>query len=246
MLLNRCRGLDTSKVEDDEGGVPKTVSVENSFRRGTVRKMYDVWTALDELCIRLPRLLSDRASWSHDPSKAYPTTIRLTTRMVDSRQANQRRPFVTRSKQTAIDGKVLLKGAADALENETRQADILRGWATPLVQQLIPESGDINLTRLNLAVANFPDTSIYHKQPQSPSSQLDFLQPGEKQTTKRSLNPSSGGGDLMTNARSIKTRTLPPVVERKPEAAPSSLSKQLSRTKTTRIDQFFFRKTEGE
>jgi hypothetical protein len=248
LLLDRCKGLDSSHIEDDGGGLPKTVSVENSFRRGTVRTLTALWTALDELCVRLPRLLRDRTSWSEDPSKSYPTTLRLTTRMMDSRLSMKRRPFVTHSKQTTINGEVLLKGTKGILEDEAKQARILKGWVTPLVQQLFLPSVDINLTRLNLAVTNFPDTTILmhrNQQQLSGSNPSIFSQPKEHQATKRRLDPASRDVDFKNDPRSTKavpTATPPLSKRRKQGTDRSGKLQQRSVTRTTRIDHFFFRK----
>jgi hypothetical protein len=248
LLLNRCKGLDASNIEDDGGGLPKTVSVENSFRRGTVRTLTDVWTALDDLCVRLSRLLCDRASWSDDPSRSYPTTIRLTTRMMDPRLAMKRRPFVTHSKQTAINGKALMKGSDDVLEDETKQAGILKEWVTPLVRQLIHSSIDINLTRLNLAVTNFPDAvmSNHRKKQQSTFRQFNCWHANENQAMKRSQYQASWNDILTSDPKTtIKFQTFspPPTKRIKQGAVRSPKPQQRLPTKTTRIDQFFFRKT---
>jgi hypothetical protein len=91
-LLDLCRGIDHTVVVDDEGGPPKTLSVENSFRRGTTTTMTigvgstlpAQWhdKLLGDLYRRLPRLFDDRTAWSTHPELAYPTTIRLTVRLV--------------------------------------------------------------------------------------------------------------------------------------------------------------------
>jgi hypothetical protein len=211
--------------------------------------MNDVWTALDELCIRLPRLLSDRASWSHDPSKSYPTTLRLTTRMMDPSISKKRRPYVTRSKQTAINGIAMVTRVAGAFEDETKRATILKGWVIPLVRQLIPPSMDINLTRLNLAVTNFPDTvtSGHQKQLHSPGSKVEYFStPSEKEATKRPLDPSEGKSVVVNNPRRLQVQTLlPPTKRRKPGGTHSGISRHRSQAKTARIDHFFSRKAPG-
>ena len=142
-------------IEDDQGGLPKTVSVENSFRRGSTRTMDAVWTALDELFVRLPRLLKDRESWSPLPQNAYPRTIRLSLRMVDDSLRNEkRRPFQTTSKQAPFDGKILMR------EQDLQiQSDILRRSVSRLVYQLMKarQGEEIDVTRINIAVTNFQD-----------------------------------------------------------------------------------------
>jgi hypothetical protein len=154
-LLENCRGLDTSEIVDDEGGLSKTVSVEDSFRRGTVQEAEGVWAALDMLCLRLPSLIRDRAAWSPNPKLAYPTNIRLTVRLVDAKLSHLRRPFATTSKQCKINGRLLLDTNEDS-----SQSMLLKAWATPLLKNLIVSTG-IDLTRMNLAVTNFVDLDTH-------------------------------------------------------------------------------------
>jgi hypothetical protein len=157
LLIQRCRGLDTTEVVDDEGGLPKTVSVENSFRQSTIRSLELVWRALEDLFVRLPRLLQDRTSWSLDPDHAFPTTIRFTIRMVDPSllHKRRRRPYVTRSKQSPFNGKAFLKQD----KNEEQQSVTLKRCITPLLRQLLSDAMDINVTRMNIAVTNFQDVA---------------------------------------------------------------------------------------
>jgi hypothetical protein len=154
-ILLRCRGLDETEVKDDQGGLSKTVSVENSFRRGTMRTMRSVWDALDQLLERLPRLLRDRTSWSNHPDHSFPTTIRITARLVDERlRSTKRRPYVTKSAQKTLDGQSLLQ-----MKDLGKQSEMLRQAVTPLARQLLGSSDakDLDVTRLNLATSNFQD-----------------------------------------------------------------------------------------
>jgi len=158
IILQKCRGVDESPVVDDEGGLPKTVSVENSFRRGTVTTEKAVCDAMEDLYKRLPRLLRERATWSDAPGRAYPSTLRLTVRSVvrgeelhATLKRSRRRPFVTRSKQVPFDGQEVLQGKA--------REDKLRRLVEPLLRSLVLSSNDINVTRLSIAVADFQDTS---------------------------------------------------------------------------------------
>jgi hypothetical protein len=142
-------------IEDDQGGPPKTVSVENSFRRGSTRTLDAVWAALDELFVRLPRLLKDRKSWSPLPQSAYPRTIRLSLRMVDASLRNRkRRPFQTTSKQAPFDGNSLMRE-----QDLHKQSDLLKRSVFPLVHQLVEahHGEEIDVTRINIAVTNFQD-----------------------------------------------------------------------------------------
>lgn len=139
----------------------KTISCENSFRRGTVVTPVAVWKGMEELYRRLPRLLMDRREWSKHPSRAYPTTIRLTARVVDQslqmNNSSRRRPFVTRSKQVPFRGQELME-EADADKQNKMVQDAVR----PLVQSLVlhsPDPGGLNVTRLNIAATNFQDVN---------------------------------------------------------------------------------------
>jgi hypothetical protein len=157
LLLQRCRGVDTVSITDDDGEAPKTISVENSFRRSTVVTPEAVWRLLEQLYVRLPRLLKDRRDWSRYPKKAYPTIIKLTARTVDSTlQSNPNRrgrPFVTRSKQVPFSGQELMEET-----NPHRQATLIQKAVRPLVQSLVLNSADeVNVTRLNIAVTKFQD-----------------------------------------------------------------------------------------
>lgn len=169
-FIKKCHGIDTSTIEDDGGGLPKTVSVENSFRRNTVRTRDQVWHAVQDLSVRLPRLIKERQdNNSPIPDRAYPTTLRLTAAVVDPqlvvRNKKKRRPFVTKSKQCSLAcGKELL---AKEMEDEER-SKVLQKAVTPLVGALILNGGDINVVRLNLAVTGFQD--LEEEEASSPST----------------------------------------------------------------------------
>jgi hypothetical protein len=166
VMFQKCRGLDDSPVVDDQGGLPKTVSVENSFKRGTILTQRAVNDAMEDLYERLPRLLKERALWSQIPGKAYPTTIRVTVRSVEKTgsssssmrqlanpQKTRRRPFVTHSKQMTVDGQTFM-----ALEDDVNgKRDFLRRMVAPLVRTLLPNADQINVTRINIATTNFQD-----------------------------------------------------------------------------------------
>lgn len=172
LLIQRCRGWDVSEIVDDQGGLPKTVSIENSFRKNTITTQATVQRGLDDLLHRLPFLLNDRTSWARDPELAYPTTIRVTVRLVDqnlvlrhqdgtttteAQRRKGRRPYVTTSRQSS-----LTNGKALVLEKDTdQQSRMLRKFVEPLLEQLLSKAiktNTINLTRLNIALANFQDT----------------------------------------------------------------------------------------
>jgi hypothetical protein len=197
-LLQKCRGIDISTVEDDQGGLPKTVSVENSFKRGSVLTQVRVCQAMEELYNRLPRLLHERAGWSTASTKSpaalsssplslsleprpppdYPTTIRLTARIVvkdlsalqSPTGRSRRRPFMTHSKQVAFDG--------EAFMNEISQpAAFLRRCVNPLLRDLVFKSTDIDVTRLNIAVTNFRSSTLAFKSKSSPPEAMVLDKP---------------------------------------------------------------------
>jgi len=178
LLLERCRGLDSTIVEDDRGGIPKTVSVEDSFRRGTITTATAVQDSLSELYRRLPLVIQDRLTWSREPTLSYPTTIRLTIRMVantndkkgHNRERKQQKPyFVTRSKQIGISipkGKLLA-----SIGNTTNTFCVLQDCVVPLIRQLLFVQDNnkiegknmytrIDITRINLAAVNFQDVAV--------------------------------------------------------------------------------------
>jgi hypothetical protein len=141
---------------DDLGGLQKTLSVENSFRRGTVTTQQSVLAAMEDLYRRLPRLLWNRSQWSSDSARSYPLAIRLTVRSAQYAPGSKRRaPSVTRSQQKPFrDGKLLLSGAM-ATENE--RSALLRDCLGPLLQSIIFSGTEFDITRINICLANFQD-----------------------------------------------------------------------------------------
>jgi impB/mucB/samB family C-terminal domain len=221
VLLDRCRGLDPTPVIDDEGGATKTVSVEDSARRGTVKSMDLVWKYLDSFFVRLPQLLSDRLTFSPNPKLAYPSTLRLTVRLLDPTLSHKRRPYVTRSKQVRINGKLLL----DALSDEKKQAAVLKEWVTPLVKNLLINHRDmvvLDVTRINLAVTNFADMAS---------------QSFTSGTTLDSSMASTSGPTQLAHPLPL---SKPPILDS--IASPPAKRQKNKRMTTARIDQFFFKK----
>jgi hypothetical protein len=157
LLLQKCQGIDHTEIIDDDGGLCKTVSVEDSFRRGSVTTRECLWEKVDELFDRLPRLLDERRASSKDQwHNAYPTTIRLTIRVVDESlklSKTRRRPFITTSKQSPFQGKTLLSMASTKQRNALLQTAV-----EPLLNQLLLDVGkSLDVTRVNLATTNFMD-----------------------------------------------------------------------------------------
>lgn len=147
-IFNKCRGIDDTQVVDDGGRPSHTVSVENSFRRGSVLTVDAIKVGMQDLYHRLPRLLQHRWSIVTD----YPKTVRLTVRYVDREKSpvgKHRRPFVTKSQQTAIPGKRLY--AAPTVET---QGAILQSMVMPLFRSMLL-CIKLDVTRINIALADF-------------------------------------------------------------------------------------------
>lgn len=128
--------------------------------------MDDVFSVMPDLCNRLPRLLSQRRSWSSRPSFAFPKTIRVTVRQFttfigrDQKTGESTgRPFVVHSKQSNIDGKRLMM-----LNSPFDEADMIRRAASPLLRSLLSctdkASSSMNITRINIAMSNFQDVDL--------------------------------------------------------------------------------------
>ncbi|CAJ1957927.1 unnamed protein product [Cylindrotheca closterium] len=281
LLIQRCRGLDVGEIVDDQGGLPKTVSIENSFRRNTRKTQKAVQTALDDLLHRLPFLLNDRTSWARDPENAYPTTIRVTVRLVDqsllhtrdgttiteAQRRRGRRPYVTTSRQSSMtNGKTLIleKGNTD------QQSRMLRKWVEPLLEQLLSKAtktNTINLTRLNIALANFQDTATTttpNNKSCVPSSQAFFgTNESSSSGTKRA---STGEWATATPNKNAKIETFaqsknsnanwrtpipsllpnelsPPTLKSNTSSSSIPSKHSSNKMKATRIDNFFYRKS---
>lgn len=171
IILQKCRGIDPSPIDDDEGGAPKTVSVENSFRRGTLLTQEGLCEEMEGLYQRLPRLLQERQEWSHSRSLAYPTKIRLTLRTVDDKFASKkRRPFVTRSKQSSFDGQSFAQ-----IKDSNQRITFLRSAVLPLLHAFELKSDHIDVTRANIAVTDFQDIISAH-QTSSPCYSTQIVQ----------------------------------------------------------------------
>jgi hypothetical protein len=210
LLLQKCRGVDTTEIIDDNGGMAKTVSVENSFQRDTMKTRQQVQNAMDELYVRLPKLLEERRDDSDRPELAYPTTIRLTARTVDRISIavkRRRRPFVTHSRQVGFDGKSLMM----KLNGPEERREMLQKTISPLLDALVFQGADINVTRLNLAATNFQDViSGSAKGTQSASISQMF----SKQLAEQTEQPSKSiEGEADTKTSGDKDPTCPEGVD---------------------------------
>ena len=155
LIYSRCRGVDPVHLEDDDGGLTKTVSVEDSYKRGSLRTMDGVQKALNVLYHRLPALLDDRRADSDRSDLAFPHTIRFSARVVDEAVGHKRRPFVTSSKQCKFDGKSLMM-----LREMNDRVDVLRKAVDPLMKQVLRDDGKLDVTKLNIAVTGFADVCV--------------------------------------------------------------------------------------
>jgi len=155
ILYARCRGIDPVHLEDDDGGLSKTVSVEDSYKRGSLRSIDAVQKALHVLYQRLPELLDDRQADSDRSNFAYPSTIRFSARFVDEMARHERHPCITSSKQCKFDGKFLMMSA-----ERCDRVDILRRAIDPLMNQVLCDNRKLDVTKLNIAVTGFADIAI--------------------------------------------------------------------------------------
>ena len=154
LLINRCKGIDPIPIIDDGGGLTKTVSVEDSFIRGSLTSMEKIKINLDVLLVRILRLLDKRKEASPSPQNAFPRAIRLTARIVDH-SVESRRPFRNVSKQSTFHGKVMM----EMQDNDERIA-MLRRNTVPLLHMLTDLTVGLNVTRLNLATVSFADVEL--------------------------------------------------------------------------------------
>lgn len=209
ILLRQCQGQDDSTIVDDGGGLPKTVSVENSFRRGTICSAQSVFGAMEDLYERLPRLIQNRQAWSDMPLKAYPTTLRLTIRLVDI-TIQKRRPFVTRSKQMSVDGAQIF-----LTKDLLKQRDSLRQLVEPLLHSLVLSStkDGINITRINIAVANFQDLKHPTPKKDATTGPMKAFLLGSSQVTSKPLQKNGVSGPVMPGMSPISNQKKVEAVE---------------------------------
>jgi len=160
MFLQRCLGIDESLVVDDGGGLAKTVSIEDSYKRATMLSTRAVWDVLEDLLVRLLKLLDERMWTSDRPELAFPTTFRVTIRNRVENENKQGRNNMTISKQCPLNGKKLL-----SIEDSTQKIKLLRHATGALLKALFPPEmssfsktrDKINVTKINLAATNFAD-----------------------------------------------------------------------------------------
>jgi DNA polymerase iota len=233
LILQKCRGVDDTGVVDDQGGLQKTVSVENSFRRGTMLTMAAVTSAMEDLYERLPRLLDDRALWSTAPTKAYPTTIRLTVRSVvrgsllaqQQETHTKRRPFATHSKQMTIDGRAIVE-----LKDTVGRSHLLRQLFVPLLPALLQQTGSkIDVTRINIAVTNFQDLPPSSQKSTRLDGRLGWLTQAQTRSFTTPVEGILRVSEVASVSQAARSATTPLVAK----LSFSSQSSQLSRASTT-------------
>lgn len=156
LLDSRCRGIDPTIVVDDDGGLSKSVSVEETFIRGSLTSLEEVYRNLDVLYSRILRLLDLRRDSSPSPKLSYPTAVRLTVRLFDSKTSSEKRPFKTISRQTDLDGKLLM-----SMEIHDDRIVVIQRAVFKLMDVLTKSNQlyDLNVTKLNLATIAFADIS---------------------------------------------------------------------------------------
>ena len=142
----------------------KTLSVEDSFRRGTIIHEADVLRSIEILYNRLIQLYNKRLEQQkykknhHDiphDTVEYPTIIKLTVRFLSLEEpvlSSFKQPTVLKSQQCKFDGYQFLKQSNE----QQKQLNCLRLSFTPLLQSLVfTGNTSINITRLNIALTNF-------------------------------------------------------------------------------------------
>lgn len=177
IILKKCQGIENSVIIDDDGSLSKTLSVENSFRRGSMTNQNDIVNSMEISYSRLSRLISQRilqckkkSLVSSNSSSAattttctkidYPKTMKITIRFViydiskENINTKDRLPTITRSQQISWDGQKLMNEI-----DMIKQIQYLRQGATPMIRSLILSSKNItkhlDITRINIALTNF-------------------------------------------------------------------------------------------
>jgi hypothetical protein len=203
--------------------------------------MDKVCHALDDLLRRLPLMLNDRTSWAANPELAFPTTIRVTVRLVDRNLVgNKRRPFVTTSKQSRLPvGRALIQ------EGDSNKQTLLLGQhVTPLLNQLLQfsiKNKDINMTRMNIALTNFQDVPSNNTLAPSPGQSLLFGDAPKRNNVGNSQSPTKrirfdSNPHTPSNQAGAPSRFTYSIPNVKPNYSSSN------RMKATRIDSFFKRR----
>ena len=234
-ITQKCSGVDPTGIIDDGGGSARTVSVEDSYRRGSVVTIEAVEGRLELLYPRLSLLLDDRrrqstsvsASVSLDRSDAsYPTTIRLTARLVDpgliAEKVNEgdgrrRRPYRTTSRQCEFAAGKRLMLTVDPKE----RSKILREAVLKLAGKVLPQEDgaratSLDVTRLSIAVTNFSGLDAGNGGEEAApkaaqTSMRSFFSPpkAKRHRQEQRTHPSSNGTTDKDRASSLGTTSNP-------------------------------------
>jgi len=261
LLSNRCRGIDTMTIEDDDGGLTKTVSVEETFIRGSLLSIEGVKRNLEILYPRLLRLLDLRRDVSPMRTYAYPTTLRITVRIVDPSICEGPRPFRTISKQTEFDGKGFM-----SMTDDPARIVLLKRTVSKLLCILSDLQITLDVTKLNIAALSFADIkktsesksmSISTFFQSTPSDTQSLKDSGEERKTEQRCDASKVKVDrnpwkrypstkLSNNKKQMKLE--PKHFSKSPNAASSKRSFHSSHHKSgpekkyTGIENFFLKK----
>jgi len=218
LLINRCRGIDSASIQDDDGGISKILSVEDSFIRGSITSEAAVEEKVEFLLHRLLRLLDERKKDSDSPTMAYPKVLRLSLRFAGEFSTVRKQSFITRSRQISFDGKQFMK-----TKNENERLHSLSHAVKPLIQHLLQicsVSNSINVTRINLAATSFLDVIcdsflnnssryIEHAM-RTPQKITNYYQQGSQKELNKLIDPKREEEEVekrqtLHNVHSLKT-----------------------------------------
>lgn len=225
--------------------------------------------AVNDVCRRLPELLRERINISNQPSLAYPSTLRLTVRLViepsqkdlKGTQRGRRRPFETSSRQSTFPGKKLLE------TEDSEKPKCLFQHMSAMLRTLVLDKPAFDVTRLNLAVTNFNDldavsgastsTARRHQTVlcQSPSVAMSsqtqqtvlsqtFVMPPERTNKKRALATPRKRSSTPNEACLQASDINPAVLEELPPDIRAQIRQRFQTAtrnprKKSRIDDFF-------
>lgn len=217
-------------IIDDGGELSKTISVEDSFIRGSIISFETVVEKLHSLYRRLLRLLEQRKQYSSKPLLSFPKAIRVSVRIVDRSLENiGRRPFRTISKQTNFNGKLLME------ETDVSQQELmLKSSALPLLSSLLQDGKilQLNVTRLNIAVISFADIGISTESDKVSKSQRNlstYFAQSNNATMVRVGTTSSSSSSMLKKKRPISFQTsseMPKRSKQKLQVSQSSCSSE--------------------
>jgi hypothetical protein len=265
LLSNRCKGIDTMTIDDDNGGLTKTVSVEETFIRGSLISLEGVKRNLEILYTRLLRLLDLRRDASPMRMYAYPSSLRLSVRIVDKSKCTGKRPFRIISKQVDFDGKELM-----CMKDNSDRVGILKRAVSKVLHIVSDLQIELDVTKLNVAALCFADIKMQMEETKSKSISTFFQstpsgtnqhlgqfveermtnEPRDVSVMKVESNPfKRNSTGRLSNTSKYKQMKLQPLVLSKAStvAVPKDLRKANHtrpghQKKHTGIEQFFLKK----